>query len=432
MNREVKAMHPLRFSAVGDLFDADSPTRALMDDLGAVQRSPEAFLNLGGGNPARVPEVHTHFATRLAQLASERRLDSAFAGYEDPQGPLAFREQVAGFLSRRQGWPVSAENILCTAGSQASFFMLFNLLAGDTAEGHRRHILLPQTPEYIGYSGLCLQAGCLRAVDSLTVDTEPARFRYQIDMGRLTLDPASTAAVCLSRPTNPTGNICTDEELALLAARAAEVGVPLIVDCAYGEPFPGITHVPHSLPWSPSLVACFSLSKLGLPGMRLGLVVSNPTVIRALTNFSTAMMLSVNPLGASMASALFENDLLDPLVRETIRPFYRARLDFALKCCDESFAGIDYRIHEPGGAIFLWVWFRGARIDSQLLYERLKQRGVLVIPGHHFAPAGGAGMGGHLRQCLRLSFAQDEKVVARGVAIIGEEVRKLLAQEKGA
>ena len=427
MNREVKAMHAVRFSAVGDLFDTDSPTRALMDDLGEVQRRPEAFLNLGGGNPARVPEVHAHFAARLAQLASERRLDSAFAGYEDPQGPLDFRERVAAFLARRQGWPVSADNILCTAGSQASFFMLFNLLAGDTAEGRRRRILLPQTPEYIGYSGLCLQPDCLRAVDSLTVETAPARFRYAIDLESLAVDPADTAAICLSRPTNPTGNICQDEELAILAARAAAAEVPLIVDCAYGEPFPGITHVPHSLPWSPSLVACFSLSKLGLPGMRLGLVVSNPSIIRALTNFSTAMMLSVNPLGASMASSLFEDRLLDQWVSETIRPFYRARLDFALKCCDESFAGLDYRIHEPGGAIFLWVWFRDSRIDSQQLYERLKRRGVLVIPGHHFAPAGGAGAQGHLRQCLRLSFAQPEDVVARGVAAIGEEVRKILA-----
>lgn len=420
-------MHAVRFSAVGDLFDVDSPTRALMDDLGEVQRRPEAFINLGGGNPARVPEVHTHFATRLTQLASERRLDSAFAGYEDPQGPLDFRKQVAAFLARRQGWPVSADNILCTAGSQASFFMLFNLLAGDTAGGRRRHILLPQTPEYIGYSGLCLQPGCLRAVDSLTVDTSAARFRYAIDTDRLALDPAETAAICLSRPTNPTGNVCSDGELAMLAERASAAEVPLIVDCAYGEPFPGITHVPHNLPWSSSLVACFSLSKLGLPGMRLGLVVGNPSIIRALTNFNTAMMLSVNPLGAAMAAALFDDGLLDSLVRETIRPFYRARLDFALKCCDESFAGLDYRIHEPGGAIFLWVWFRDSRIDSQVLYQRLKRRGVLVIPGHHFAPAGGGGVNGHLRQCLRLSFAQPEEEVARGVAIIGEEVRGLLA-----
>jgi valine--pyruvate aminotransferase len=378
MIREVKAMHAVRFSAVGDLFDTDSPTRALMDDLGEVQRRPEAFLNLGGGNPARVPEVHAHFAARLAQLASERRLDSAFAGYEDPQGPLAFREQVAAYLARRQGWPVSADNILCTAGSQASFFMLFNLLAGDTAGGRRRQILFPQTPEYIGYSGLCLQPDCLRAVDSLTVDTGPARFRYAIDLGNLEIDPADTAAICLSRPTNPTGNICRDDELAILSERAAAAEVPLIVDCAYGEPFPG-------------------------------------------------MMLSVNPLGASMASSLFEHNLLDRLVSETIRPFYRARLDFALKRCDEAFAGLDYRIHEPGGAIFLWVWFRDSRVDSQLLYERLKRRGVLVIPGHHFAPAGGAGVDGHLRQCLRLSFAQPEDVVARGVAVIGEEVRRILA-----
>ncbi len=45
--------------------------------------------------------------------------------------------------------------------------------------------------------------------------------------------------ICVSRPTNPTGNVITDEELLKLDA-LNQHGIPLVIDNAYGVPFPGI------------------------------------------------------------------------------------------------------------------------------------------------------------------------------------------------
>ncbi|MEZ4518271.1 MAG: hypothetical protein R3C44_16100 [Chloroflexota bacterium] len=47
----------------------------------------------------------------------------------------------------------------------------------------------------------------------------------------------------------------------------------------------------------------------------------------------------------------------------------------------------EYYIHKPG--FFLWLWFNeNLPINSSqgTLYERLKARGVLIVPGHHFFP----------------------------------------------
>ncbi len=46
-----------------------------------------------------------------------------------------------------------------------------------------------------------------------------------------------TGMICVSRPTNPTGNVITDEELIKLDALANQHGVPLVIDNAYGVPF---------------------------------------------------------------------------------------------------------------------------------------------------------------------------------------------------
>lgn len=420
--QERKQMRLPRLSRVGDHFEGHSGTRSLMDDLGAVQRNPDAYLNLGGGNPARVPAMHAWFSQRLATLASAAALDDAFAAYEDPQGPLFFREAVAGFLARHRGWPVDATHVLCTAGSQASFFMLFNVLAGPGSDGVQREIVFPQCPEYIGYEGLGLAGDMLRSVPARPVQTAPNRFRYQMDFAALRTD-ARTAALCLSRPCNPTGNVCRDEDLAHLAALADAADVPLIVDCAYGEPFPGISFVEHSLPWFSRLIACFSLSKLGLPGLRVGVIVAAPELIRVLTNMNTSMVLAPNPLGCHLVAPLFESDELARFIAQEIRPFYAAKARFALACCDRELAGLDYLAHEAEGAIFLWLWFRGLPITAQELYQRLKARGVLIIPGHHFAP-GRKEVSVHLEQCIRLSFAQPEETVSRGIAILAEEVRR--------
>lgn len=398
----------------------------LMDDLGQVRHSPGSYLNLGGGNPGQVLSLHAWFSEELAALATRRAFDPLFASYDDPQGAIDFREILADFLRRHLGWPVSAANVLCTTGSQSSFFMLFNILAGRDGQGARRRILLPQSPEYIGYGELCFDSGALEAVASKVTLTGAHRFQYEIDFDALRAK-GEVSALCLSRPTNPSGNICTDAEIVSLSALADDLDVPLIVDCAYGEPFPGITFRESNLAWSRNLVACFSLSKLGLPGMRAGIVVAGPELVRVLANMGAAMVLTTNPLGTRLAQALFESDRILDVVRNDIRPFYLDKARHALDCCEDAFAGLDYYVHEPGGAIFLWLWFRGLPISSLELYQRLKAKGVLVIPGQLFAP-GLVAPTKQMSECIRISYAQSAEVVERGLRIIAEEVRAAFAQ----
>ena len=84
---------------------------------------------------------------------------------------------------------------------------------------------------------------------------------------------------------------------------------------------------------------------------------------------------------------------------------------------------LPYRIHKPEGAIFLWLWFEGLPISSQQLYQNLKARGVLVVPGQNFF-IGMDDSWRHKHECIRVSYAQDSEMVKKGVDIIAEEVRR--------
>ena len=126
----------------------------LMDDLGkALTTSPDMRM-MGGGNPAAIPEVQKLWRERAAEMLSDgTELDRVLVNYDPPAGNPAFLRAVAECLNRESGWGLTEKNIAVTNGGQTAFFFLFNMLAGPMPDGGRnRRILLPLSPEYIGYS----------------------------------------------------------------------------------------------------------------------------------------------------------------------------------------------------------------------------------------------------------------------------------------
>jgi valine--pyruvate aminotransferase len=412
----------MRFSQFGQRYSGDTGTRRLMDDLGEVLSAPEPLLNLGGGNPAVIPEMQAKYRALFRALVEHDEFDDVIAKYDSPQGNRPFLNALSALLNERFGWALSAENIATTAGSQASFFMLFNMLAGRTENGERLRILLPLAPEYIGYSDVGLYPDMVTSQMASIDIIDEHTFKYRIDFDHLHVDP-DIAAVCVSRPTNPTGNVITDDELRSLIALTRSYDIPLIIDNAYGLPFPNIVFTEAEPLWSDNVILCMSLSKLGLPGLRTGIVIGPPELIQAISSMNAIFMLANGSLGASLARPLIESGEIVGLSERIIKPFYARRSAQALAWCHECFAGLDYYVHVSEGAIFLWLWFPGLPIDDTELYRRLKQRRVLVLAGSYFFP-GLEETTRHVNECLRVSYAQEPDTVYQGLRIIGEEVRK--------
>ena len=90
--------------------------------------------------------------------------------------------------------------------------------------------------------------------------------------------------------------------------------------------------------------------------------------------------------------------------------------------CD--LAGQPSRIHKPQGAFFLWLWLPKLPIRSFELYERLKQNGVIVVPGEYFFP-GIDSAWAHTHECIRISYAQDLDVLEQGIDIIAQEIHRV-------
>jgi valine--pyruvate aminotransferase len=413
----------MKLSKFGKKFASSTGIAELMDDLGSALNENPEMIFMGGGNPARIAEVESAFGSRLKAIVKDsKKLHRLMGVYQSPQGDKEFLKEIAALLNRQLGWTVSASNIAISNGSQPAFFVLHNMLAGDMQDGTQASIHLPLTPEYIGYSDLGLSDSFFTATPPEIELIDDNSFKYRVDFSKLEIQQ-HTAALCISRPTNPTGNVLTDCEVAQLDELAVRAKIPFIIDGAYGLPFPGILFNQARPHWNENTILVLSLSKLGLPGVRTGIVVANEEIINAFVNANAVVSLACGNFGPSLVKELFKSGKILSLSNKLVQPFYKDRAQQALRWFSHALKGVPYRIHAPEGAIFLWLWFEGLPITSQELYERLKSRGVLVVPGHNFFP-GMEQNWRHQQECIRVSYAQDGESVLRGINLIGEEVRR--------
>lgn len=424
------------FSKFGQKFSQNSGILQLMDDLGNALASDKPINMLGGGNPANIKAVNDVYQETLQNLIHDGTALNSIGNYSTPQGDAGFIDSLVAFFNRHYDWGLTADNIALTNGSQNAFFYLFNLFSGKFSDNQDKKILLPLAPEYIGYADAHIDDKHFIAVEPIIEDTthqgETGFFKYRVDFDKLAklseLQNGQIGAICCSRPTNPTGNVLTDDEMDKLLAIAKAHNLPLIVDNAYGMPFPNIIYSDTTLTFDDNVILCFSLSKVGLPGVRTGIVVASPQVIKAVCAMNAVINLAPVRFGATIAKPLFDDDRIATLSNDTIKPFYQQQSTLAVRLLKHEFQDLPVKIHKPEGAMFLWVWFKDLPVSTQVLYEKLKEKGTLIIPSEHFFVGLDTNHYRHAHECIRLSVAQPDEVLQKGIGTIGEVVRELYSE----
>ena len=416
------------FSLVGQKLAGRSGILALMDDMGrALTLDPEMRM-LGGGNPAVVPALQALVRARLTELTADAAAcERLLVSYDPPQGNPRFLAALAALLRREFGWDIGPENLAVTNGGQTAFFFLFNLLAGTFAGGRKKKILLPLAPEYIGYAEQGWEPDFFVACRPNIVWPAKNVFKYTIDFPAVeaALARGNIGAIAASRPTNPSGNVLTDAEVHRLAALAAQYGIPLLLDNAYGTPFPGVLFVPAQPFWSPHTILTLSLSKLGLPGTRTGIVIAPPAIATAIASLTAVAGLANGTIGQQIVLPWIESGKILEFGPQLLQPFYAAKSAAAAGWAREYLdaAGVEWALHANEGAFFHWLWLKHLRIPTQELYARLKARKVLTVPGEYFF-FGLPEDWPHRHECLRLNFSRDAASVREGYRIIAEEAAR--------
>ncbi|MEO1133384.1 MAG: valine--pyruvate transaminase, partial [Cyanobacteria bacterium J06639_1] len=287
---------------VGQRMSRLTGVRAIMKDIVETLRAGDgSWINLSAGNPVILPEIVAMWREYTQELLDSDEFGTVICRYGASQGYEPLIEAIVADFNTRYGWGITRRNVLITPGSQSLYFYAANAFGGRDERGAMRPIVLPLSPDYTGYGGVCLTDGAIRSYRPSIDILGPHRFKYRPDFDRLQVDD-STGAVLFSRPCNPTGNVVTDAEVKQIVAMAAASNVPVLIDSAYAPPFPNLTYTDMQPVWGDNVIHCMSLSKAGLPGERIGIAIGHPDALLALESFQSNANIHSSRFGQAIAA----------------------------------------------------------------------------------------------------------------------------------
>ncbi|MCY7274160.1 MAG: valine--pyruvate transaminase, partial [Phormidesmis sp. CAN_BIN44] len=341
------------------------------------------------------------------------------------QGYQPLIDAVVKDFNQRYGLSLTERNILITPGSQSLYFYAANAFGGYAANGELRQIVLPLSPDYTGYGGVTLTPEALVAYKpELEIDRSAHRFKYRPDFTQLQITE-NTGCVIFSRPCNPTGNVLSDDEVSKITTLAAAHEVPVLIDSAYAPPFPALNFTEMTPQFGGNVLHCMSLSKAGLPGERVGIAIGDESLVHVLECFQTNMCIHSPRYGQAIAARAIASGRLAEISETVIRPFYQAKIAIVEATLDLAMPQeLPWFLHRGEGAIFAWLWLQDLPITDWEFYQKLKDVGVIVVPGGNFFP-GLREEWAHKHQCLRISLTgsdRDLETAMQRLAHVAEEV----------
>lgn len=189
-----------------------------------------------------------------------------------------------------------------------------------------------------------------------------------------------TVAALLASPSNPTGTVVTDEEMARIARTVEELGGVLVVD----EIYHGLTYdvaLSSALQCSERVFVVNSFSKYyGMTGWRVGWLVAPREYMPALDKLAQNVFLAANTPAQYAALAALQPKAHGELERRV--QLFRERRDYLLPALRRL--GFDIP-GEPQGAFYLYADCARFSSDSQAFaLELLEKVGVAITPGLDF------------------------------------------------
>lgn len=399
--------------------------RAIMKDIFETLHSDSGkWINLSPGNPLILPEVEAMWRRYTAEVLAGPDFGEIVGRYGASQGYSPLIDAVVEFFNSHYGWGITRRNVLITPGSQSLYFYAANCFGGHDEQGRLRKIVLPLSPDYTGYGGVTLNSESLQAYKPAIDIVAPHRFKYRPDFDQLQIDE-TTGAVLFSRPANPTGNILTDDEVQRIVNTAAAHNVPVLIDSAYGTPFPDLAFTNMTPVFAENVIHCISLSKAGLPGERVGIAIGDERNIEALECFQTNAAIHSSRFGQALAARAIASGELAHLSQSVIKPFYQHKASVLTAAFDREMPNdVPWYLHKAEGAIFAWLWLKDLPVTDKELYQLIKREHVFVVPGEPFFP-GLNEEWPHKRQCLRISLTATEEELETGAAVIARVVKRV-------
>jgi aspartate aminotransferase len=351
-----------------------------------AERGAENVYDFTLGNPDLEPPSALIDALR-AVVAEDRAGSHAYmpnAGYPD------VRKEIASRLEAATALPYCAEHVIMTVGAAGALNVILKSILDP---GDEVLVLAPYFAEYEFY--IANHGGQMVAIET-DADAMPVVANIAAGLG------PRTKALILNSPNNPTGVVYPESFFRELDGLLAARQHPLLV--LTDEPYRMLAFKGVSVPQVPPLVRrtvlCDSYSKvLAVPGERIGYLAISPRIEEAADLFNAAVF-CLRVLGFVNAPAVWQRTVARARGVHVDPTAYQAR-------CERVYGALTqmgYQAIRPRGAFYVFV--KTPTADDVAFVSRLKEQGILAVPGAGFGRPG----------YIRLSVTVPPDVIERSLS----------------
>jgi len=374
----------------------------LRDRLIELQGQGRKVFRLESGDPSF--DVPPHVIEAI-----DKALADGHTHYTAGAGIKPFREAIYNKVREANRIPLSGpEQVLVTNGAMHALYVAFRSLCSPGDE-----VLMPDPTWTETADNVTLSGGVAVRVP---LDASTG-YRYRADAIAKCITPR-TRAIVINSPHNPTGGVCTREEIAAIVELASRHGIYVLSDEAYEHVlFDGREHVsPASLGYD-RVLSVFSFSKsYAMSGLRLGYVTTTDAAL--LQRMTKLLRCTINGVNSAtqyggVAALTGPQDATRAMAAE-----YQRRRDALWQGLQSAKLLHPFK---PEGAFYLWAriddaWpgFDGKRDGWAMTRFLIEETGVGSAPGEVFGPCGA----GHVRfafSCSTEQVVEGAKLLARAL-----------------
>lgn len=334
----------------------------------------------------------------LGELLEGTKIDDTKLSYPQTNGTEELRDRIADLYAG-----ADADNVVVTTGTAEANFIAATSLLGPGDEA------VVMIPNYMQIWGLARSLGAtpkaLRLREELSWAPDPD------DLKKLVNDKTKLVALC--NPNNPTGAVMSEELMREIAKIAGGVGAHILCDEVYlGAELEGDVS-PTFYGWYDRLMVTAGLSKAyGLPGLRVGWIVSDSERTQELWSYKDYTTISVSALSDRLAAIALEPARRHRILERT-RRILREQLPILSSFVEEHRDHLSMVPPKAGAIAFIhYDW----PINSTELTEKLRdEKSLLIVPGDHF----------DCDSYLRIGYGYDRGNLEEGLSRLGEFFAKL-------
>jgi aspartate aminotransferase len=355
---------------------ASSPTMKGLIAAENLRKQGFDVVDLGAGEPDFPTPEHV-------KEAAKRAIDGNFTKYTANAGTSELKQAICARYKTDYGVDFTEQNVIVTAGGKQALANTALALFGPGDEVITHAPGWPTIFEQIKLAEASQVIVRARAENGFTLDA-------QMFLDAIT---PRTKGIIINSPSNPTGALIDEEQLAIIARAAAQKGIWVVLDLTYEKLI--YEPVPHNLPAvlrrelrDRSVIAGSASKAYAMTGWRCGWTIAPKEVVAAcgaLQSHQTSNVCSITQK-AVVAALSGPQDCVTDMLNE-----YRVRRD---KVWEWITADSRIQCVKPNGAFYLFLDIsellspNGVRTSTEFADRLINESYVVTTGGEAFDAPG--------------------------------------------